>query len=95
LGHYVREERLESLEEAIRKMTGLSASRLGLTDRGVLRPGAFADIVVFDPETIIDTATYEQPKTFPEGISHVFVNGVPAVWHGVETGRLHGRSLHK
>ena len=95
LGHYVRQVRLESLEEAVRKMTSLSAMRLGLTDRGVLRPGAFADLVVFDPERIIDRATYEQPKTFPEGISHVFVNGVPAVWNGVETGRLAGRALRR
>jgi N-acyl-D-amino-acid deacylase len=95
LGHYVREEGLESLEEALRKMTSLSAERLGLPDRGVLRPGAFADLVVFDPDTIIDRATYEQPKTFPEGISHVFVNGVPAVWNGVETGRLAGRALRR
>jgi N-acyl-D-amino-acid deacylase len=95
LGHYVREEGLESLEEGVRKMTGLSAARLGLADRGVLRPGAFADLVVFDPETIIDRATYEQPKTFPEGISHVFVNGVPAVWNGIETGRMAGRALRR
>jgi N-acyl-D-amino-acid deacylase len=95
LGHYVREERLESLEEGVRKMTSLSAGRLGLTDRGTLHPGTFADMVVFDPSTIIDRATYEQPKTYPEGISHVFVNGVPAVWNGAETGRLAGRSLRK
>ena len=95
LGHYVREEGLESLEEAVRKMTSLSARRLGLADRGMLRPGAFADIVVFDPATITDQATYERPKTFPKGISHVFVNGVPAVWNGVETGRLAGRALRR
>lgn len=95
LGHYVREEGLESLEEAVRKMTSLSARRLGLADRGVLRPGAFADMVVFDPATIVDRATYDRPKTFPDGISHVFVNGVPAVWDGGETGRLAGRSLRK
>jgi N-acyl-D-amino-acid deacylase len=95
LGHYVREEGLESLEEAVRKMTGLPAERLGLTDRGALRPDAYADMVVFDPATIIDRATYEQPKTFPEGISHVFVNGVPAVWNGVETGRLAGCALRR
>ena len=95
LGYYVREDGLESLEEAVRKMTGLPARRLGLADRGVIRPGAFADIVVFDPATIIDRATYQRPRTFPEGISHVFVNGVPAVWNGVETGRLAGRSRRK
>ncbi len=95
LGHYVREEGLESLEEAVRKMTSLSAGRLGLTDRGILRSGAFADMVVFNPDTIVDRATYEQPKTFAEGISHVMVNGVPAVWNGVETGRLAGRALRR
>jgi N-acyl-D-amino-acid deacylase len=93
LGHYVRELGIESLEEAIRKMTGLSAWRLGLQDRGVLQGGAFADLVVFDPATIIDRATYEQPRVFPDGISHVFVNGVPAVWNGTETGQIAGRAI--
>lgn len=95
LGHYVRELGLESLEEAVRKMTSLSAQRLGLTDRGVLQPGAYADLVVFDPATIIDRATYEHPKAFPTGIRHVFVNGVPAVWDGVETGQLAGRAVRR
>jgi N-acyl-D-amino-acid deacylase len=93
LGHYVREEGLEPLEEAVRKMTSLPAQRLRLADRGELRPGAFADMVVFDPKTIIDRATYEQPRTYPAGIAHVFVNGVAAVWNGEETGRLAGRAL--
>lgn len=95
LGRYVRELGVESLEEAVRKMTSLSAQRLGLTDRGVLQPGAYADLVVFDPATIIDRATYEQPRAFPAGISHVFVNGVPAVWDGTETGRLAGRAIRR
>lgn len=95
LGHYVRELGLESLEEAVRKMTSLSAQRLGLPDRGVLRPGALADVVVFDPATIIDRATYDQPRVFPEGIGHVLVNGVPAVWNGAETGQLAGRALRR
>jgi N-acyl-D-amino-acid deacylase len=95
LGHYVRELGIESLEEAIRKMTSLSARRLGLTDRGVLHGGAYADLVVFDPATIIARATYEQPRAFPEGINHVVVNGVPAVWNGFETGRLAGRALRR
>lgn len=93
LGHYVREEGLEPLEEAVRKMTSLPAQRLGFADRGVLRADAFADIVVFDPDVIIDRATYERPRTYPEGILHVIVNGSPAVWNGVETGRLAGRAL--
>jgi N-acyl-D-amino-acid deacylase len=93
LAVYVREEGLEPLEKAVRKMTSLPAQRLRLADRGELRPGAFADMVVFDPKTIIDRATYEQPRSYPEGIAHVFVNGVPAVWNGEETGRLAGRAL--
>ena len=93
LGHYVREEGLEPLEEAVRKMTSLPAQRLGFADRGVLRADAFADIVVFDPDVIIDRATYELPRTYPDGILHVFVNGNPAVWNAVETGRLAGRSI--
>ncbi|MBL8126637.1 MAG: D-aminoacylase [Chloroflexia bacterium] len=93
LGHYVREEGLEPLEEAVRKMTSLPAQRLGFADRGVLRADACADIVVFDPDVIIDRATYEMPRTYPEGILHVFVNGSPAVWNAVETGRLAGRSI--
>jgi N-acyl-D-amino-acid deacylase len=93
LGHYVRAEGLEPLEEAVRKMTSLPAQRLRLSDRGVLRPGAFADLVVFDPTTIIDRATYEQPRTFPTGIHHVIVNGIPTVWEESETGRLSGRAL--
>ena len=95
LGHYVREEGLESLEEAVRKMTSLPAQRLGFSDRGVLRTGAFADVVVCDPATIIDRATYDHPKVFSEGIAHVFVNGVPAIWSGVETGHLAGRSFRR
>jgi N-acyl-D-amino-acid deacylase len=95
LGHYVRAVGLESLEEAVRKMTGLSAWRLGLPDRGVIRAGAFADLVVFDPATIVDRATYRQPRVHPDGIRHVFVNGVAAVWEGAETGRLAGRALRR
>src|SRR5690606_22186065 len=63
LGHYVREVKLFPLEQAIRKMTGLSAAQFGLTDRGVLREGAYADLVLFDPSTIIDAATFEKPMT--------------------------------
>jgi N-acyl-D-amino-acid deacylase len=95
LGHYVRELGLEPLEEAVRKMTSLSAWRLGLPDRGVLRPGNYADLVVFDPATIADRATYERPRVHPAGVVHVLVNGVPAVWDGAETGRLAGRALQR
>lgn len=95
LGHYVREVGLEPLEEAVRKMTSLSAWRLGLPDRGVLRVDAFADLTIFDPDTIIDRATYGAPKVHPDGIVHVVVNGVPSVWDGKETGRFAGRALRR
>jgi N-acyl-D-amino-acid deacylase len=95
LGHYVREERLMTLPEALRKMTSLPAWRLGLRDRGELRPGAFADITVFNPETVIDRSTFEQPRQFPTGIQHVFVNGVHAVRDDHETGNLAGRAVRR
>lgn len=79
LGRYVREEGLLPLEEAVRKCTALPAARLGLTDRGLLQPGMRADIVVFDPATILDTATFEDPHRHPDGIAWVIVNGVIAV----------------
>ena len=75
LGHYVREVKLFSLEEAVRKMTSLPARRLNLQDRGVLRVGMKADLAVFDPETIRDVATFEKPLAYPEGVVHVLVNG--------------------
>jgi N-acyl-D-amino-acid deacylase len=95
LGHYVRDERLMSLPDAIRKMTSLPAWRLGLKDRGELRVGAFADVTAFNPDTIIDRSTYENPRQFPTGVEHVFVNGVPAVRDGHETGNLAGRALRR
>jgi N-acyl-D-aspartate/D-glutamate deacylase len=87
LGHYVREVGLFSLEQAIHKMTGLTAARFGLADRGLLREGYAADLVLFDPETVRDTATYEHPISPAEGISAVFVNGKPAM-EGARAGRL-------
>jgi len=84
LGHYCRELGILGLPEAIRKMTSASAARLGLRDRGLIRPGMKADIVVFDPDEIIDTSTYDEPRRHPKGIRHVFVNGA----HAVENGRL-------
>lgn len=84
LGHYARELGVLTLEDAVRKMTSLTASRLKLRDRGVIREGAWADLVVFDPERIIDTATYDDPHRYPAGIDHVIVNGV-VVTHGDET----------
>lgn len=95
LGHYVREEQLMPLEQAVHKMTGLSAWRLGFKDRGVLREGAFADVVVFDPETVIDRSTYAEPRVHPDGMVHVFVNGQPAVRDGHATGVLAGRVLKR
>jgi N-acyl-D-amino-acid deacylase len=95
LGHYVRDETLMTLPDAIRKMTSLPAWRLGLKDRGELRAGAFADVTVFNPDTVIDRSTYANPRQYPEGIEHVFVNGVPAVRDGRETGNLAGRALRR
>ncbi len=79
LGQFVRDEALLSLEEAIRKMTSAPAARLGLRDRGVIRDGAVADLVVFDPATVRSTATYDEPRSFPVGIEHVIVAGTPVV----------------
>ena len=79
LGRYVREKEILTLPEAIHKMTGLPAARLGLTDRGLIRKGFWADLVVFDPKTIIDKATFQKPHAYPEGIIHVLVNGNFAV----------------
>ncbi|MCH7718689.1 MAG: amidohydrolase family protein, partial [Chloroflexi bacterium] len=75
LGHYAREERLYSLEEAVRRMTSLPAATFRLTDRGELREGAWADVVIFDPERVAATATYEDPRQYPTGIPYVLVNG--------------------
>ncbi|HPT98024.1 MAG TPA: amidohydrolase family protein, partial [Armatimonadota bacterium] len=92
---YLREEGLLSWEEAIHRMTGLPASRLGLRQRGVIRPGARADLVVFDPATVLDTATFVTPACYPQGIEHVFVNGVAVVRDGEETGARPGRVLRR
>ncbi len=95
LGEYVRERGVISLEEAVRKATSLAAQRLGLSDRGLLREGFWADVVVFDPDTVIDRATYEEPHQFPDGIAYVLVNGVPVIERGRHTGALPGRVLRK
>ncbi|MEO6260140.1 MAG: D-aminoacylase [Thermoanaerobaculia bacterium] len=95
LGHYVREEKLFTLEEAVRKMTSLAASRAGFADRGVLREGMKADVVVFDPKTIRDVSTYEDPHHFSEGISAVVVNGKAVLQQGKMTGVLGGRVLRR
>jgi N-acyl-D-amino-acid deacylase len=93
LGKYVREEKLLSLEEAIRKLTNLPATNLGLDHRGLIKKDYFADIVVFDPKTIIDRATYEKPHQYAEGVKHVFVNGVQVLRDGEHTGAKPGRAL--
>jgi N-acyl-D-amino-acid deacylase len=93
LAQYVRSEHAMTLEEAVRKMTSQAASRVGITDRGLLRPGMFADIVVFDPATIRDVATYESPLKYSVGVKDVFVNGRPVVQNGQITSERPGRAL--
>jgi N-acyl-D-amino-acid deacylase len=93
LGHYVRDEKLFTLEEAVRRMTSLAASRGGFADRGTLREGMKADIVVFDPAKIRDVSTYEDPHHYSEGISSVIVNGAPVLREGKITGAHPGRVL--
>jgi N-acyl-D-amino-acid deacylase len=93
LGRYVREEKLISLEEAVRRLSSLPATNLGLRDRGRLAPGLFADVVVFDPATIADRATYEDPHQYAVGVRHVFVNGVQVLRDGEHTGATPGRAL--
>jgi N-acyl-D-aspartate/D-glutamate deacylase len=92
LGKYVRENVL-SLEDAVRKMTSLPAQVMRLEDRGSLREGYWADVVVFDPETVRDQATFEKPKQYPVGIEHVLVNGVPVLRDGEHTGAKSGKAV--
>lgn len=93
LGKYVRDEKLIPLEEAVRRLSGLPAANLGLERRGLLKEGWFADVVVFDPATVADTATYEKPHSYSVGVKHVLVNGVPVLKDGEHTGALPGRAL--
>lgn len=93
LSRYVRDEKLLTLEQAVHKMTGLSAARVGLRERGVLRAGAFADITIFDPQRVRDRATFEQPNQYAEGINYVIINGQLAVDGGARTQALAGRIL--
>jgi N-acyl-D-amino-acid deacylase len=94
LARYVRDEHVISLTEAIRKLTFFPASTLSLTDRGRLRPGYFADVVIFDPATVQDHATYEKPHQLSTGVDDVWVNGVQALKAGVATGAPSGRFVH-
>jgi N-acyl-D-amino-acid deacylase len=91
LGRYVREERLVPLEEAVRRLSSLPADILRLPDRGRLRPGNFADVVVFDPATVADQATFDDPHRYASGVVHVLVNGSPVIRDGAHTGALPGR----
>jgi N-acyl-D-amino-acid deacylase len=93
LGRYVRDENVLSLPEAIRKMTSLAASQMKIAERGTLKEGYFADVVIFDQKTVADTATYEKPHQYPAGIETVIVNGVVTVRNGEHTGAHAGRSL--
>jgi len=95
LGYYVRKRRIISLEQAVRKMTGLSAETFGLHGRGILAPGNVADIVVFDPDTVRDKATFEAPRQRSEGIVDVFVAGCPVWEGGLPTSGRPGRFLSR
>ena len=91
LGQYVRDDKLTTLQDAVRRMSGLPASNLSLKDRGLLKSGFYADVVVFDPQSIQDHATYAQPNQFATGVEQVLVNGVVALKNGVPTGAHSGR----
>jgi len=91
LGHYVRDRRLMPLEEGIHRLTGLPATNWKLKDRGCLRVGCYADVVVFDPATVADHATYDRPQQYASGVSDVFVNGVQVLRAGEHTGAMPGR----
>jgi N-acyl-D-amino-acid deacylase len=90
---YVREEKKLTLEDAIRKCSALPAQRMRLTDRGVLKTGMWADVVIFDPSTIHDLATFENPNQLSQGMDYVLVNGVSVIDQGKMTGALPGRVL--
>jgi N-acyl-D-amino-acid deacylase len=93
LGHYVRDEKVISLAEAVRRLSGLPATNLGLDHRGFLKPGMFADVVVFDPQTIADKATFENPHQLAVGVKDVFVNGVQVLKNGEHTGAKPGKAV--
>jgi N-acyl-D-amino-acid deacylase len=95
LGHYARDERLMSVAEAVHRMTGMPAEKFKLAERGFVRVGYFADLVIFDPASIADVGTYENPRQYPNGLSHVFVNGTAIVAEGKHTGARPGRALRR
>ena len=94
LGHYVRERKIMGLPEAIQKMTSMPAAKAGLKDRGAIRTGNWADLVVFDPAAIADKATYTDPEQYPVGIDYVLVNGKVVIDHGVQSGEMAGKLLY-
>jgi N-acyl-D-amino-acid deacylase len=93
LGKYVRDEGVLTLPDAIRKLSALPSTNLGLTRRGFLKPGMFADVVVFDPATLADQATFEHPHAYAVGMRNVFVNGVEVLKNGEHSGKKPGRPL--
>jgi N-acyl-D-amino-acid deacylase len=95
LCRYVRERKVIPLEDAVRKFTALPAARVGLDDRGVIKEGMYADVTIFNPDTVCDRATFEDPVQTPVGIEHVLVNGVPVVRNGQVTGARPGRPLRR
>ena len=94
LGRYVRERGVLALEDAVRKMSGATAQRLGIRDRGLLREGLFADVAVFDPARVRDRATFDDPHQYAEGVEYVLVNGVVVVDGGEHTGARPGRIIY-
>ncbi|MCB0083272.1 MAG: amidohydrolase family protein, partial [Caldilineaceae bacterium] len=95
LGRYVRDEKVIPLEDAVRKMSGAVAARLGLRGRGLLRAGYQADVVLFDPNTMTDKATFENPHQLAEGVRHVWINGTPVLVNGAHTGAMPGQIVQK
>jgi len=95
LGHYVRDLRVLTLPEAVRKMTSLPADFIGLHDRGRIKEGLAADIVIFDPRTIADRSTWDEPQLYAVGVQHVIVNGAPVLCDGKLTGQAPGRFLKR
>jgi N-acyl-D-aspartate/D-glutamate deacylase len=95
LGRYVREEKVLSLEQAVHKMTGLPATRMGLSDRGCLREGCAADVAIFSADRVRDVGTFTDPHHYPEGIPYVIVNGVPVVDNGRFTTSRPGQVLRR
>jgi N-acyl-D-amino-acid deacylase len=93
IGHYARDEKVLPLAQAIRSATGLPADILGLADRGYLRPGAYADVLVFDPQTFIDRATFENPQQYSTGVKYLFVAGRLALEDGTLGPALYGRAI--